>query len=113
MARVKGPNKKRFEKIFTEGMRASGPILRVLRLPGTGLMGATTPRKIGARPQRNHERRRLQNAFLSTVGNQPEWDVVLIAAGSMPKISYLEVQAEVLARWQDLEARWAESLASS
>lgn len=105
MARQKGPSKQRFEKIFTEGMRASGPNLRVLRLPGTGFVGVATPKKLGARPRRNHQRRRLQVGFAQEIGPQPTWDVVLIAGSSLPSVTFLELRAELRQRWSELEER--------
>jgi ribonuclease P protein component len=105
MARQKGPSKQRFEKIFTEGMRASGPNLRVLRLPGTGFVGVATPKKIGARPRRNHQRRRLQVGFAQEIGPQPQWDVVLIAGSTLPLLALSDLRSELRQRWSELEER--------
>jgi len=60
----KGPSKTRFEQIFSQGQRIRGEVCSIIFLPGTGLVGIGTSRKIGGKPRRNFVKRRIRSAIV-------------------------------------------------
>ncbi|MBL8041121.1 MAG: ribonuclease P protein component [Chthonomonas sp.] len=58
-----GPKKSRFQQIFEEGLIESQSALKVACLPGSGLLGITTAKAIGSKPQRNRLKRRIREAI--------------------------------------------------
>ena len=98
----KGPSKARFERLFAEGLRASGSLARIACLPGSGLIGFATSRKIGGKPQRNRERRRFRAALQE--GRAPlrqNLDYVVIVSPSCATASFGRITEEA----RDLVAR--------
>lgn len=61
----KGPSKTRFEQIFSQGQRVRGEVCSIIFLPGSGLVGIGTSRKIGGKPRRNFVKRRIRAAVLA------------------------------------------------
>ncbi len=62
----KGPSKTRFEQIFSQGQRVRGEVCSIIFLPGTGLVGIGTSRKIGGKPRRNFVKRRIRAAVVES-----------------------------------------------
>lgn len=110
----KGPSKARFERIFADGRRASGTFTRIACLPGTGLLGFATSRKLGGKPQRNRQRRRFQAALrLCAEELRPDMDYVVILGPSCAEVPFGRITEEVRDLVARANARWAEPLESS
>jgi len=77
-------------------------------LPGTGLVGVSTSRKIGNRPTRNRVRRRFREALrLKSECIEPALDYVVVigVAGKEASVQEMALEAETLLK--GLQARWA------
>lgn len=98
---MRGPAKARFEAIFAEGARHGGPSLRLVVLPGTGLVGVATAKKLGGKPPRNRQKRRVKEAFRLAGGPLPDTDVVIVAGERAARRTFEELVAECA----DLRAR--------
>jgi ribonuclease P protein component len=109
-----GPSKARFEEIFAKGKRASGPLARIAALPGTGLVGFATPRKLGNRPRRNRARRRFAEAIRLQPGLvDSRLDFVLIVSADGADAPFERIQEEVRTLFERARSRWDEELGSS
>jgi ribonuclease P protein component len=74
----KGPSKTRFEQIFSQGQRFRGEVCSIIFLPGTGLVGIGTSRKIGGKPRRNFVKRRIRAAVVESQLNLKSIDCVFM-----------------------------------
>ncbi|RYG26615.1 ribonuclease P protein component [bacterium] len=109
-----GPSKDRFERIFSDGRRASGPIARIACLPGTGLIGFATSRKLGGKPQRNRQRRRFKAALQDCAELlHPAMDYVVILGPSCAEAPWRRITEEARDLIVRANARWAEESESS
>ena len=63
-------------------------------LPGQGLLGVGTAKKIGNKPRRNRQRRRVQSCFRNLNLPPTEWDCVAIARASVETAPFADLQAE-------------------
>ena len=99
---MNGPSKARFETIFAKGRRHSGPTLRLVVLsPGTGLFGVATSKKLGEKPPRNRQKRRVREAFRLGGGLPATVDGVVIAServATVPFSALLDEARELLGR---------------
>jgi ribonuclease P protein component len=111
---LKGPKKARFEEIFSGGRRAQGTLLKLCSLPGTGLVGFATSKKIGDRPQRNRARRRVQ-AAVRGLGNSRcnRLDYVLIISQETANAPFERIGEEVRSLFQKAVEKWELELGSS
>lgn len=92
----------------------SGPLARVIALPGTGLLGVTTAKKIGNRPQRNRAKRRFREAILTQADlADPRLDFVVIVGLDGAQASFDRIQKEVRILFIRAVERWADELESS
>lgn len=112
--RLKGPTKAGFEVIFQSGFRVQGPLYRAIVKPGHGLIGIATSKKIGTRPKRNRERRRLQSALrLHHTLLKPNLDLVFIVSPAASSAAWNRIETEVRELLERIEQRWVEESASS
>jgi ribonuclease P protein component len=111
--RLKGPTKRRFDQVFTEGKRASGPLARLISLPGTGLLGIATSKKIGSKPPRNRAKRRFREAIRTQNLVDSALDYVLVVQTSGADAPFERIQEEMRRLFQEAGKRWASELESS
>ena len=94
-------------------MREAGRLLRLASLPGEGMIGIATSKKIGGKPSRNRAKRRVREAIRTSTGACRNLDVVVIVSPNGAKAPF----ADLVAEWSTLvaqsESRWVENLASS
>jgi ribonuclease P protein component len=112
--RLKGPAKARFDEIYRQGQNIRGKTATLIQLPGTGLIGIATSRKIGSRPRRNHAKRRLREAiFLQRSRLDPAMDYVFVIGSSNLALSWPDLTRELTVLIEEGAKRWAEGSASS
>jgi ribonuclease P protein component len=110
----KGPNKPRFEAIFAEGRRVRGSLATVVALPGTGLVGIATAKKIGSKPERNRAKRRIREAIrLETHSPDLRFDFVIIVSVQGAAAPFVRIQEEIRTLLSLAVERWEENLESS
>ena len=111
---MNGPGKRRFDEIFDKGKRVQGRFTRISALPGTGLIGFATAKKIGCHARRNQLRRRYQ-AVLRDLGDSrtTPLDLVVIIGTGAASVGIAEVKSELWRLLKSIEERWAEESASS
>lgn len=111
---IKGPKKPRFEEIFKEGKRAAGSYCRMTALPGSGLVGIATSKKIGTTPQRNRAKRRLREALRANEAVlNPHLDFVALAMPESVGASLEALIADTGRLLRSLTERWAAESESS
>ncbi|MCB0825088.1 MAG: ribonuclease P protein component [Armatimonadetes bacterium] len=107
MGRLKGPRPSRFDEIFDTGLTSSSPNLKLYSLPGQGLLGIATSRKLGSRPRRNLFKRRMK-AIATNYGDQmANFDWVVSVKHSAAQATYPDLATELgelitesLRRWE-------------
>jgi ribonuclease P protein component len=88
--------------------------LRVCSLPGTGLIGIATSKKIGDRPDRNRARRRAQAAIRTRPEARDErLDYVLIVSPDAANAPFERIGEEVGTVFRKAVEKWADALGSS
>lgn len=103
-----GPNRARFQKIFTEGRRAQGRYCRAFALPGTGQIGWATAKAIGEKPLRNRAKRRFREALRTQDYCIPDnLDFVVMIALSGAKAPFEEIRRDLEAVLGEVTRRWA------
>ncbi|HMS53810.1 MAG TPA: ribonuclease P protein component [Fimbriimonadaceae bacterium] len=109
-----GLTKSQFEKLFKEGKRVQGDLVRLLALPGDGRLGIATSKKIGNKPDRNRCKRRIREAFKAQP-TRPHFglDIVVVAFEASANAPFQQIANEVSRLTSELEKRWANELASS
>ncbi|MCE9557668.1 MAG: ribonuclease P protein component [Armatimonadetes bacterium] len=106
-------NKKQFELVFRDGLRASSPLFRISTLTGEGALGITTTKKIGCHARRNRQKRRTREAWNQIQSPSTlKLDVVIVANASTQDSSFEVLRNELQRLQRELEERWAERLAS-
>ncbi|MFY9233557.1 MAG: ribonuclease P protein component [Fimbriimonadaceae bacterium] len=111
---MRGPSKTRFEEIFKEGKRAAGRFCRLTALPGTGLIGIATSKKIGNAPQRNKAKRRFREVFRTLAEKlDPSMDYIAVAFPESADVKLDEIRSELARQLGDVNSRWASELESS
>lgn len=96
-----GPNKRRFDEIFQKGRRISDGLFRVRVLPGTGLVGIATAKKIGGKPRRNFVKRRMR-ALLALGEPWPtDLDGVIVVG---PEVGHLPFE-DLRTAWSGIRAK--------
>jgi ribonuclease P protein component len=108
---IKGPGKLRFDTIYNEGRRFRGDFLTLICLPGSGLIGIATSKKIGSKPRRNLEKRRVR-ALVQENPLFPHLDRVVVASVKSQQTDYATLR-EDLAKINKELAQWAKGLESS
>ena len=111
---LNGPSKSRFDVIFGEGRRVAGSLARLTTLPGTGLVGVATAKKIGGKPDRNRAKRRFKEAIrLQSEMLDPRLDYVFVVLAKEAEPPFMKVHEEVAVLIDQAKQRWAKELASS
>jgi len=65
-------------------------------LPGTGLVGIATSKKLGGKPQRNHVKRQIREIIRPFVGtSNPEWDFIVLVSERASNASFAEIEADI------------------
>lgn len=109
-----GPKKTRFEEIFRDGKRVSGVYCRISAIPGKGLIGWATSKKIGCTPRRNKVKRRFRDALRSQdLCIECNLDYVVVISSTGANASYEEAGAELRALFERVALKWAEEPESS
>lgn len=107
--RLRGPSKKRFDELFQTGRRARGASLFVLSLPGTGLVGIATSKKIGGKPSRNHAKRRVQAILYVRESSCRQLDLAFVLNDRISKLGFQELKEEVERLLREATAQWEEN----
>lgn len=109
-----GLSKSQFEKLFKEGKRVQGDLVRLLALPGEGRLGIATSKKLGSKPARNRCKRRIREAFKAQP-TRPEngLDYVVVAFQASGQAPFQQIADELKRLTAELDQRWANELASS
>jgi ribonuclease P protein component len=86
----------------------------MISLPGTGLIGVATSKKLGCAPDRNLIKRR----FRESIRTQPDLanstiDVVILASSGASSASFQRIQEEVRRMFEETTRRWASESESS
>jgi ribonuclease P protein component len=82
-------------------------------LPGKGLIGYATSKKIGGKPQRNRAKRRYQEAVrLSKDCIERRLDYVVVVSPAGANAAFHEAKLEVEGLLRKVNARWARDLES-
>ncbi|RYG48875.1 ribonuclease P protein component [bacterium] len=98
--------------MFNEGTRGRGDWVRAAVLPGTGLLGIATSRKIGSKPRRNRAKRRVKEAARLN-GKLPQWDLVLVVSQDAVDVPFPALRGDVERAVAEAIAKWAEKSAYS
>ena len=82
---------------------------RLIFLPGAGLIGIATSKKIGGKPARNTQKRR----FREILRQHPAWlnpnvDSVVVLSERVAARSFEELTAEAEQLFQALQAKWSQ-----
>lgn len=110
---INGPSKARFEAIFSSGWRVSGQFCRLVALPGTGMAGFATSKKIGSNPRRNRIKRRFRETLRSTDLVRPGFDYVIVILPSAEGATQDQIKEDVTRVFGRMAERWANESASS
>ncbi len=88
--------------------------MRIHALPGSGLVGMATTKKIGSRPRRNKARRRVVEAIrLNLSFLVVGIDYVIVVFETSLRASFKELQVELVKLLSEVSAKWAENSVSS
>jgi ribonuclease P protein component len=83
-------------------------------LPGDGLLGIATSKKIGNKPQRNRAKRRFREVLRELRPElHPKLDYVVVALPSSTEALLPEINDDVRRLIEDLNKRWAAESESS
>jgi ribonuclease P protein component len=83
-------------------------------LPGDGLLGIATSKKIGNKPQRNRAKRRFREVLRELRSElHPQLDYVVVALPSSTEALLPEINDDVRSLIEDLNKRWAAESESS
>lgn len=86
----------------------TGEYARIASLPGTGLIGLATSKKIGSHPARNRVKRRWREALQANRDRQrPDLDLIVIAASKSAEATLPQLLAAAAAMLDKTNARWA------
>lgn len=109
----RGPNKKRFEEIYKDGIRVSGKFCRLIASPGKGQIGFATAKSIGNRPRRNKARRRFVSALAQDPCIPAGLDVVIQINATGATAPFPDIREDLAAALRRISERWASELAST
>ena len=87
-----------------------GELARLNSLPGKGLLGVATSKKIGVTPKRNQAKRRFREAVRIQSLAFPQLDYVLIVKTDAANASFERIQLEVRTLFEETKRRWADEL---
>jgi ribonuclease P protein component len=105
---AEGPNKNRFEVLFSEGKRISGAFVRVSSLPGTGLIGIGTSKQLGSKPQRNRVKRRFRECVVAHRELiDPTLDYIFIVNSKATNATLPQLLGEAAELIEKSKTRWA------
>jgi ribonuclease P protein component len=87
---------------------------RLAALPGTGLLGIATTKKIGGKPDRNRAKRRFREAVRTQPDlADPRLDFILIVNTDGAQAPFERIREEVRSLFLRAVERWADELESS
>ncbi len=79
-------------------------------LPGKGLLGIATSKKIGVTPKRNLAKRRFREAVRTQFLVETKLDYVLIVKNEAADATFERIQQEVRTLFEETKRRWADEL---
>ena len=104
--------KLRFDEIYNQGRRFRGDFLTLIVSPGKGLVGIATSKKLGAKPQRNRQKRRI-HAMLQTQANLLNTqDIVLVVSVKCQEVDHATLSSDFTQLMEEAQ-KWVGGLASS
>jgi ribonuclease P protein component len=102
-----GLSQRRFEVVFKEGGRVIGEYARAAFLPGSGLIGFATSKKIGSKPQRNRARRRYREALRANWDRiNSQLDAVVIISPKAVDATFPQLRSDAAVLLDRIQARW-------
>jgi ribonuclease P protein component len=100
-------SKLRFDAVYRLGKRVNGEYCRISVLEGTGLVGFTTPKKLGNTPRRNRMKRRMREAVRESRSLlDASWDTVFLATMQANGASFAELAQDVRRAIERMRKRW-------
>lgn len=110
----RGPSPGRFDRIFSEGRRASGALVQVIGLPTPAdlepALGFAVSRKVGCHARRNRLRRRLREAARASIAvMRSDLDYVVSAGEPAAEATFAAIVADLAATLPKVGPRWPAS----
>jgi ribonuclease P protein component len=92
----------------------NGELIRISAAPGSGFIGFATAKKLGNRPQRNLQKRRVSEAVrIMNPGRDLRLDYVVIVTPLAKNATFARMQEEVRTLFDRALLRWVGELQSS
>jgi ribonuclease P protein component len=93
-SKIKGPKKVRFEEIYQSGIRFRSKSLTLIKIEGNGLIGIATSKKIGDKPDRNYQKRRVKS-ILQTYRRTSTYDLIFVASVKTKDLKYETLRSDL------------------
>jgi ribonuclease P protein component len=100
--RVKSLSSSRFDTLFKTGRRASGESLRIMALPGQGLLGVAASKALGCHAWRKRQKRRIKAVWPSLLPSK-KLDWICLARPSIYSKTHEELVEEMLRLKNEIE----------
>lgn len=111
---IKGPNKRRFETIFSVGKKLKGELSRVIAYPGSGLLGIAVSKKIGSKPRKNRVKRRFRDAIAGARDLLDcRLDYIVVVNAEAAGATFTSIDKDVRALLARVAERWESELECS
>lgn len=92
--RIKGPPKLKFDKIYQSGRRVKGDFFTLIICEGSGFVGIATSKKIGEKPARNYEKRRIRS-ILQNFCRTKTCDLIVVANAKVKDAEFATLCSEL------------------
>ena len=103
--RIQGPSKKRFDEVYQTGRRFRGDFVTLIRSDGTGFVGIATSKKIGDKPERNFQKRRVKS-ILQSFQRTSAHDLIFVASIKAKGIKFETLRADLTQLIQEANINW-------
>jgi ribonuclease P protein component len=105
MSRIKGPSKRKFDEIFQRGRRIKGDFFTLIVRDGVGFVGIATSKKIGEKPSRNFQKRRIRS-ILQQFQRTATHDLIVIANSRVNSADFETIHAELTQLLSGIDIGW-------
>jgi len=103
--RIQGPSKKRFDEVYQTGRRFRGDFVTLIQSDGTGFIGIATSKKIGDKPERNFQKRRVKS-ILQSFQRTSAHDLIFVASIKTKGIKFETLRADLTQLIQEANINW-------